>query len=208
VISGIVGGVTMGVGQTISPVADKALSGIASPVLRGAITQGVVGAGVGGIGGGLGAVMSGGDFWNGVGQGALWGGGIGLATGAYTGYAAAKSQGINPWTGKPAILESNQSNQISQVPDNNSEPLQNNRVDEIMKQFDELKAQGQLKSMPLKSNQEVHILIEQNDIRISIRIETHPIGGNQPIKHMNVQVWIIKYNKATQINNIHYYLNK
>jgi hypothetical protein len=40
--------------------------------------------------------MNGGD----VGQGALWGAGVGLATGAYTGYSTAKAQGLNPWTGK------------------------------------------------------------------------------------------------------------
>jgi len=33
-------------------------------------------------------------------QGALWGGGIGFATGAYAGYGIAKARGLNPWTGE------------------------------------------------------------------------------------------------------------
>jgi len=105
VISGIVGGVTMGVGQTISPVADKALSGIASPVLRGAITQGVIGTGVGAVGGGIGAMMSGGNFWQGVKEGALWGGGVGFVTGAYTGYQYARQNNIDPWNGESTLPE-------------------------------------------------------------------------------------------------------
>jgi len=97
--------VTMGMGQALSPIANKALSGIASPVLKSAITQGVVGTGIGGITGGIGAVMNGGDFWLGAGQGALWGAGIGFATGAYSGYKYAMSNNLNPWTGELNVAQ-------------------------------------------------------------------------------------------------------
>ncbi|MBX7182922.1 MAG: hypothetical protein K1X82_12480 [Bacteroidia bacterium] len=102
--SAIVSGMTMGLGQAIAPSLSNAFSGIASPVLRGAITQGVIGTGLGSIGGGLGAAMNGGDVLQGMGQGALWGGGIGFASGAYGGFQYAKARDLNPWTGR-SILE-------------------------------------------------------------------------------------------------------
>ncbi len=103
VTSGIVSGLTMGLGQSLAPFANNALSGIASPVLRGAITQGVIGTGLGAIGGGLGSVMNEGNFWEGAGQGALWGGGIGFATGAYDGYQYARARYLSPWTGRSTL---------------------------------------------------------------------------------------------------------
>jgi RHS repeat-associated protein len=96
VFSGMIAFVTMGVGNKISPFVGQALSGISSPVLRGAISYGAVGLVSGGVGGGMGAVMSGGNFWQGVGQGAIWGVGIGVATGAYQGYKSSASQSPNP----------------------------------------------------------------------------------------------------------------
>ena len=103
VTSGIVSGLTMGLGQAIAPSLSNAFSGIASPVLKGAITQGVIGTGLGAVGGGLGSVMNGGNFWEGAGQGALWGGGIGFASGAYGGFQYAKARDLNPWTGRSTL---------------------------------------------------------------------------------------------------------
>jgi len=91
---------TMGMGDALGPLASKAFPGISSPVLRGAITQGIVGTGVGAVGGGIGAEMNGGNFWQGAGQGAIWGAGIGFATGAYGGCQNARAYGFDPWTGK------------------------------------------------------------------------------------------------------------
>ena len=111
VISGITAGVTMGVSQAITPYVGGFFSNVTSPVVRSAVTQGVVGATVGAIGGGLGAKMNGGSFWQGAAQGAVWGGGLGLATGAYSGFQYAKKNNINPWTGKSNINPFNEGKQ-------------------------------------------------------------------------------------------------
>jgi len=53
VTSGIVSGMTMGLRQAIAPSLSNTFSGIASPVLRGAISQGLIGTTLGGVGGGI-----------------------------------------------------------------------------------------------------------------------------------------------------------
>jgi len=125
--SAIIGGVTMGLGQALTPVANKALSGIASPILRQAATQGAIGSFIGGAGGGVGAAINGGNIWQGIGQGALWGGGIGFATGAYTGYGYAKARSLNPWTGKDlhpiTPMPTRNTNNIKIEPKNLSEQI-------------------------------------------------------------------------------------
>jgi RHS repeat-associated protein len=100
VISGALGAMTMGLGNALAPLASKLLPGVASPVLRGAATQGILGAGLGGLGGGVGAALSGGNVWQGVGQGAAFGAATGMATGAYGGFLTARAQGVDPWTGR------------------------------------------------------------------------------------------------------------
>ncbi len=93
--------VTMGLGSIAGPYVSNITSSITnSPVLQEAITQGAMGTIGGAIGGGTMSAMNGGDFWEGAGQGALWGGGIGFATGAFAGYGYAKQRGLDPWTGK------------------------------------------------------------------------------------------------------------
>jgi hypothetical protein len=47
--------------------------------------------------------VNGGEFWQGAGQGAIWGFGIGFTTGAYTGYREARAQGVDPWTNKSKV---------------------------------------------------------------------------------------------------------
>jgi len=100
VISGAVSGLSMGLGNMLGPATDKLFGGIASPVLRGSLTQGVAGAGIGAFGGGFGAAIGGGDFWQGAGQGAAMGFGTGLFTGSLQGFLSARAQGVSPWTGK------------------------------------------------------------------------------------------------------------
>ncbi|KAF0203985.1 MAG: RHS repeat-associated core domain-containing [Bacteroidetes bacterium] len=105
ITSGVISGLTMGLAKPLGPAVEKAFKGIASPVAKGAITQGVVGSGIGALGGGLGAAMNGDNVLQGIGHGALWGGSVGLATGAYSGYSNAKSNNQNPWTGKTNATE-------------------------------------------------------------------------------------------------------
>jgi RHS repeat-associated protein len=93
-------GATSALSGAIAPYTGKLFSSISSPVVRGFVTQGAVGAVTSAFGGGLGALGSGGSFWDGVGVGAAWGFGIGGATGAYMGYASAVATGRNPWTGE------------------------------------------------------------------------------------------------------------
>lgn len=91
-------------GQTIAPLASKALSGIASPVLRDAAIQGATGA-IGGFGIGTGVSLLQG---NNIGtalkageQNALFGLGVGLTTGAVLGLKESRELGLNPLTGRP-----------------------------------------------------------------------------------------------------------
>jgi hypothetical protein len=99
IISGATSLATMGMGNALSPLLEKSFSGIASPVLRSALIQGVSGTIIGGTAGGIGAGLSGGDIGAGIASGALWGGGIGFASGVYSGFAYAKKRGLDPWTG-------------------------------------------------------------------------------------------------------------
>ncbi|MBS7364832.1 MAG: hypothetical protein KIH03_13595 [Paludibacteraceae bacterium] len=54
------------------------------------------GAGTGSVIGGVGSAMTGGDIKEGI----IFGAATGLVSGGFQGYCSAKSQGLNPWTGK------------------------------------------------------------------------------------------------------------
>lgn len=96
---------TMGVGQAtgLNSLVSKAIGGFGGPVVSQALSQGAIGAGLGSLGGGIGSVMNGGNFWQGAGRGALWGAGIGLVNGVYSGFQYAGLRDLNPWTGQPNV---------------------------------------------------------------------------------------------------------
>jgi RHS repeat-associated protein len=98
--SAIMSVATAGISNAVSPYVSKVTDRIISPVLKGAVTRGVVGLGVGALSGAGGAAISGGDIGSGALNGAAWGLGIGIATGAYSGFIDAKAAGQDPWSGK------------------------------------------------------------------------------------------------------------
>ena len=100
VTSATLSGFTMGIGSVLTPYFSGLYGGL-SPMLSGALTQGTVGLLGGGAIGGLSSLANGGSFWDGATTGATWGLGIGLASGAYSGYQTAKAMDRNPWNGKP-----------------------------------------------------------------------------------------------------------
>ncbi len=109
--AGFAGGVTSGIlsGQDLGGVMKSgligagaglvsgALGGVASAVApAGALWGSLYGAGTGAVIGGVGSVMTGGDIKEGI----IFGAATGLVGGGLQGYCSAKSQGLNPWTGK------------------------------------------------------------------------------------------------------------
>ena len=109
--AGFAGGVTSGIlsGQDLGGVMKSgligagtglvcgALGGVASTVApAGALWGSLYGAGTGSVIGGVGSVMTGGDIKEGI----IFGAAAGLVGGGFQGYCSAKSQGLNPWTGK------------------------------------------------------------------------------------------------------------
>jgi hypothetical protein len=89
--SAAMGSLTMGIGNAVGSSLGSAFSGIASPAIRGALTQGTVGAALGGITN----WATGGNVL----EGAAWGLGIGLTTGLTSGIRSAYRDNINPWSG-------------------------------------------------------------------------------------------------------------
>ncbi len=109
--AGFAGGVTSGIlsGQDLGGVMKSgligagtglvsgALGGVASTFApAGALWGSLYGAGTGSVIGGVGSVMTGGDIKEGI----IFGAATGLVGGGIPGYCSAKSQGLNPWTGK------------------------------------------------------------------------------------------------------------
>lgn len=73
------------------------MGGVASTFApAGALWGSLYGAGTGSVIGGVGSVMTGGDIKEGI----IFGAATGLVGGGIQGYCSAKSQGLNPWTGK------------------------------------------------------------------------------------------------------------
>ena len=164
VTSGIVSGLTMGLGGLLP---STALSGIASPVLRGAITQGILGTGFGALGGGLSSIINGSNFWQGAGQGALWGGGIGFATGAYSGFQYANKNNIDPWSGESTIKET----PTSQTPQAKGKAGEERAVNEIKSQGGQVLAR--------------HVTLEVDGVRVVVDIAADFNGEIQLIEVKN-----------------------
>lgn len=101
-VSGVVGGLTMGIGNAVAPTVGSTFAGISSPALQNGLTQGAIGAGLGGAT----AFVMGGDG-DAILKGAAWGLGTGLATGMYAGVRQAHRDNVNPWTGKSNELIDN-----------------------------------------------------------------------------------------------------
>ena len=73
------------------------MGGVASTFApAGALWGSLYGAGTGSVIGGVGSVKTGGDIKEGI----IFGAATGLVGGGIQGYCSAKSQGLNPWTGK------------------------------------------------------------------------------------------------------------
>ena len=96
-------GITMGMSNFVASNVGPMFQNVSSPVLQGALTQSTVGMATGSILGGVDAVITGENFWNGFVNGGLKGFRDGFLTGAYSGYQYAKQNDLNPWTGNPAF---------------------------------------------------------------------------------------------------------
>jgi len=89
-------------GQYAAKYAGLALNNviIKIPILTGLVKGGVTGIASGFFGGGVGALVTGQDFWSGAVRGAKLGFFIGLSTGVISATAQARKMGIDPFTGK------------------------------------------------------------------------------------------------------------
>jgi RHS repeat-associated protein len=100
----IVSGATCGMGDALRPSLTPMLSKLStSPVVQQALIGGLVGSATSSIGGGIGTLISGGNYsdaLSSMGNGALWGFGIGATTGTISGFRYAKQNNLNPWNGE------------------------------------------------------------------------------------------------------------
>jgi len=107
VFAGFMGGATAYVGGQITGFVSPYISGltskIASPVIQQSLTQGLTNATSGFVLGTGISLLNGNDWQTALsdgGQGALFGGGLGLTTGAISGLHYSKKHGLDPWSGK------------------------------------------------------------------------------------------------------------
>lgn len=96
-VTSVVGGT---IGRALAPAITSATNVVTSPVLKGAIGGAIGGTITGGAIGGFGALATGGNFWNGVGQGAFTGFATGTTSGMISAGVTARSRGFNPLTGE------------------------------------------------------------------------------------------------------------
>lgn len=95
--------VTGGVSKVAKPYLDKVVGKVASPVIKEALSQGIIGAGINGTGAAIEAGINGDNVGTAFISGAGHGLAAGLITGSLTGSRSAKENGKNPWTGEPKI---------------------------------------------------------------------------------------------------------
>ncbi len=107
IMGGVTGGATAGISTKVSgfmtPVMNNLTGGIASPVIQQAVNQTVTGAASGFVVSSSASLLQGSSFKDAMkagANGAMFGGGLGAASGVVSGFQYAKEYNVSPWTGR------------------------------------------------------------------------------------------------------------